>query len=553
MKFLSESGLTYFLNKLKGLFLTITDFNKVYDNGVIDAKQIVHKTNSDSSTNYDLVLGNKTDDESDSYIKIDSTRSVNGTGKNKNGNIYINATSSIDSPSVNVNAGGNVNVDSESNVNINSSDGTNIGSGDNINISAKNNLDIEVTNGSVDCFCSNFRINYTGKNNFNLRYNRDGLMGLYYKGDNKFIYAETKDYNSESDKVQFLTYTTNGVTTTALDIRPTQIKCWTDAFSIKKDKEIKFKTSSTNSCRLTEGEGFKVFGNLYAMPDNATDISEYTEEEQQLLADNTVQKLILKLNSSKASAKTMKKIAKQTIQQPKVCVRKAININSVYDNVIYYHKGVPSIKLKPGNYRIFVDNNPIHLDSTYNNGKNITSLGNNIYKVDNSINEKWNNLYYIATPAGAYYRKVVEVYSIIENNVKFTEVKIDTLFDSYLNGIVKTTSPYFSIVLNEIVSNISIKVTDVCFNCFNYYNKYSDYKILIGILKHDVIKSYDTVKKEFKYVGHRHKYRIVNKKQVNIKNSRRFNGHRGTGILKYYRKGIVISERNVSIYDGSIN
>ena len=277
MKFLSESGLTYFLNKLKGLFLTITDFNKVYDNGVIDAKQIVHKTNSDSSTNYDLVLGNKTDDESDSYIKIDSTRSVNSTGKNKNGNIYINATSSIDSPSVNVNAGGNVNVDSESNVNI----------------SAKTNLNIEVTNGSVECFCSNFRINYTDKNNFNLRYNRDGLMGLYYKGDNKFIYAETKDYNSESDKVQFLTYTTNGVTTTALDIRPTQIKCWTDAFSIKKDKEIKFKTSSTNSCRLTEGEGFKVFGNLYAMPDNATDLEGFIGESNiNYLSDNSVQKIL---------------------------------------------------------------------------------------------------------------------------------------------------------------------------------------------------------------------------------------------------------------------
>lgn len=563
MKFLSESGLTYFLNKLKGLFLTITDFNKVYDNGVVDAKQIVHKTNSGSSTNYDLVLGNKTDDESDSYIKIDSTRSITSNGHNKFGNIDINTKNSL-----RVNADSNVTIASEYNrtnddsrygiIEITDSVKPAMRSSNILSGSEHYNELTVYDEGIALKSCYNYKgTNYSDNSCMTFRVDYDNIyvfkgISKYDNNSDKLLSIETAHNTNDTDKIQFLRYKEGTTNTSTLDIRPTQIKCWTDAFSIKKDKEVRFKTSGSNSVRLTEGQGFKVFANMYAMPDHATDISEYTEEEQQLLANNTVQKLILKLNSSKASAKTVKKIAKQTIQQPNVCVRKAININSVGDNVIYYHKGTPSIKLKPGNYRIFVDNQPVELDLPLNNGKNITSLGNNIYKVDNNDSNKiWKNLYYLPVSTVNYYRRVVNVVHTIENDVEFTEVKIDTLSDKYLNGVVNTTSPYFSIVSNNIVSNIAINVIND--GLISYSSKYSDDKILVGVLKHDVIKAYDTTDKSFKYAGHRHKYHIVNKTGMIGRISRRLHKHRGTGILKYYHKGIIIGERNVSIYDGSIN
>lgn len=290
MKFLSESGLTYFLNKLKGLFLTITDFNKVYDNGVVDAKQIVHKTNSGSSTNYDLVLGNKTDDESDSYIKIDSTKSVNSAGKYKNGVISIDSADSV-----NINAGGTIKLNTKAN---------------NINIDSYNA--IHLIGDYFDFVPKDISKNYT------LNVSQLGRIYLRnYKGkyDNFYINVDTVDSSSDrQDKIQFFVEkgsdgNGNAANTSVLDIRPDRILCFdktikaypngdvslSDNVQVNRNTEVKIRTSGDNTMRLTEGEGFKVFANMYAMPDHATDISEYTEEEQQLLANNTVQKIILNL------------------------------------------------------------------------------------------------------------------------------------------------------------------------------------------------------------------------------------------------------------------
>lgn len=56
---------------------------------------------------------------------------------------------------------------------------------------------------------------------------------------------------------------------------------------------VKLRTSANNSVRLTEGEGFKVFTNLYAEPDHVSDVTNMTDAEKQLLSDNTVQKLFV--------------------------------------------------------------------------------------------------------------------------------------------------------------------------------------------------------------------------------------------------------------------
>lgn len=57
MKFLNETGLAYFLNKLKSLFVTKTDFDKVYNSdGIINAKQVLNKNANDKEN---LIIGNK--------------------------------------------------------------------------------------------------------------------------------------------------------------------------------------------------------------------------------------------------------------------------------------------------------------------------------------------------------------------------------------------------------------------------------------------------------------------------------------------------------------
>lgn len=72
-----------------------------------------------------------------------------------------------------------------------------------------------------------------------------------------------------------------------------KINCWGDQISSTKGKDIILKTSSNNSVRLTEGEGFKVFANLFADPDHATDITEFTDEEKAMLKNNSVQRLLI--------------------------------------------------------------------------------------------------------------------------------------------------------------------------------------------------------------------------------------------------------------------
>lgn len=285
MKFLNETGLAYFLNKLKSLFLTITDFNKVYDNGVINVKQIIHKTNSDSSTNYDLTLGDRetfddTNTDKGSYICING-QNVSNEKSGKNGNIYINGYGKSltgNNPSIYLNAESDIHLNGQISNTLNCST---------IDISKGITLK-PVTNTNI--FSQLFVRNKDNNLDFS-----DNILDISFSNgeSNKVIHYETKGYNKNtSDKLQFLTDSNN---VSALDIRSTQIKYWTDTFSIKKDKEIKFKTSSSNTMRLTEGEGFKVFANMYAMPDHTNDIEEYTDEEQKILTNNTVQKIILNL------------------------------------------------------------------------------------------------------------------------------------------------------------------------------------------------------------------------------------------------------------------
>jgi len=52
--------------------------------------------------------------------------------------------------------------------------------------------------------------------------------------------------------------------------------------------------------------GGKVKGNLYALPDNCTDIADFTDAEKSLLTNNTVQKNILELNKTKTFVDSIK-------------------------------------------------------------------------------------------------------------------------------------------------------------------------------------------------------------------------------------------------------
>lgn len=288
MKFLNETGLVYFLNKLKSLFVTKTDFDKIYNtDGIINAKQIIHKTNNDDSKNYDLTLGDREtfeDSNADkgSYICISGQTNPDETYV-KEGNIYINAYNKSNisaSPSIYLNATSNIHLSAQYDIDLSGRpmySNINISSG--IMLSPLTDTTIE-----SQLFVKNYGNNLSFTDNaFDITYaNSDSYKAIHYepKGTN----------GNASEKLQFIVDSNN---TATVDIRPTQIKCWTDTFSIKKDKEIKFKTSSTNSCRLTEGEGFKVFGNLYAMPDHATDLEGFIGGSNiNYLSDNSVQKIL---------------------------------------------------------------------------------------------------------------------------------------------------------------------------------------------------------------------------------------------------------------------
>lgn len=288
MKFLNETGLAYFLNKLKSLFVTKTDFDKIYNtDGIINAKQIIHKTNNDDSKNYDLTLGDRetfkdSNTDKGSYICINGQTDPNGNFV-KDGNIYINAYNKSNisvTPSIYLNATSDINLSAQNGIDLSGSpicSDIQISSG--IMLKPSNDTTIE-----SQLFVRNHGNNLNFTNNaFNISYaNSDSYKAIHY---------EPKGINGNaSEKLQFIVDINNNAT---IDIRPTQIKCWTDTFSIKKDKEIKFKTSSTNSCRLTEGEGFKVFGNLYAMPDHATDLEGFIGGSNiNYLSDNSVQKIL---------------------------------------------------------------------------------------------------------------------------------------------------------------------------------------------------------------------------------------------------------------------
>lgn len=279
MKFLNIDGLKYFLSKLEESFASKSDFDyvvKVNDDNkgnVINARQVMNNQTTGISNNYDLILGEQSyskDGESvpDSYIKIDSTKSNSSVStRDKLGDILVNSAHSI-----NLEALGHINIKTR------------------------------------------YNITFTG---WSLFYNHIGLFNTtdsdsiclsIWPSEFKFLGSTKRDAEIESLikaedgtntvepaelSVKLVHFNDN---TSSFSVTKNKIKAWSDTMQMEKGKNIKFKTSSSNTMRLTEGEGFKVFANMYAEPDHATDIAEYSDEEKTILSSNTVQKNILDLN-----------------------------------------------------------------------------------------------------------------------------------------------------------------------------------------------------------------------------------------------------------------
>lgn len=101
MKFLNETGLAYFLNKLKSLFVTKSDFDKVYNSDrIINAKQVL---NEDANDNENLIIGKKENnlyEGNGQYIQFCPTKRSNNidiisTSTNGNSTINLTADNSI--------------------------------------------------------------------------------------------------------------------------------------------------------------------------------------------------------------------------------------------------------------------------------------------------------------------------------------------------------------------------------------------------------------------------------------------------------------------------
>ena len=274
---------------------------KILTTNFVNAIQFCHCDNSAWTTtnDYDVIVGNRPDGiaisndfANDGYIEIDSTKSADSFGGFKQGNMYIiipNDTGSI-------NLGRGVNETKASAIALSKTG--------NINISQNNSpstSNIQLNGTNIQLTQSNDKANavlgrYAGTNvnineyQFSINNRKDGQEEKYFYIDHSGDLTNLP--NKDADKIQFFADNL-GVQSIPLQIKKNEIKCWGDQISSTKGKDIRLKTSSSNSVRLTEGEGFKVFANLFAEPDHATDITEFTDEEKAMLKNNSVQRLLI--------------------------------------------------------------------------------------------------------------------------------------------------------------------------------------------------------------------------------------------------------------------
>lgn len=274
---------------------------KILTTNFVNAIQFCHCDNSAWTTtnDYDVIVGNRPDGiaifndfANDGYIEIDSTKSANSFGGFKQGNMYIiipNDTGSI-------NLGRGVNETKASAIALSKTGNINITQN---NIPSISNIQLNGTN--IQLTQSNDKANavlgrYAGTNvnineyQFSINNRKDSQKEKYFYIDHSGDLTNLP--NKDADKIQFFADNL-GIQSIPLQIKKNEIKCWGDQISSTKGKYIRLKTSSSNSVRLTEGEGFKVFANLFAEPDYATDITEFTDEEKAMLKNNSVQRLLI--------------------------------------------------------------------------------------------------------------------------------------------------------------------------------------------------------------------------------------------------------------------
>lgn len=275
--------------------------NKILTTNFVNAIQFCHCDNSAWTTtnDYDVIVGNRpdwtaisNDFAQDGYIEIDSTKSADSFGGFKKGHMYI--TIPNDTGSINLGRGV---TEKKASAIVLSKTG-------NINITQNNKpstSNIQLNGTNIQLTQSNDKANavlgrYAGTNvniseyQFSINNRKDGQEEKYFYIDHSGDLTNLP--NKDADKIQFFADNL-GVRSIPLQIKKNEIKCWGDQISSTKGKDIRLKTSSNNSVRLTEGEGFKVFANLFAEPDHATDITEFTDEEKAMLKNNSVQRLLI--------------------------------------------------------------------------------------------------------------------------------------------------------------------------------------------------------------------------------------------------------------------
>ena len=274
---------------------------KILTTNFVNAIQFCHCDNSAWTTtnDYDVIVGNKPDGTAisndfaqDGYIEIDSTKSSDSFGGFKQGHIYI----TIPNDTGSINLGRGVTEKKASAITLSKTGNINITQN---NKPSTSNIQLNGTN--IQLTQSNDKANavlgrYAGTNvniseyQFSINNRKDGQEEKYFYIDHSGDLTNLP--NKDADKIQFFADNI-GVQSIPLQIKKNEIKCWGDQISSTKGKDIRLKTSSSNSVRLTEGEGFKVFANLFAEPDHATDITEFTDEEKAMLKNNSVQRLLI--------------------------------------------------------------------------------------------------------------------------------------------------------------------------------------------------------------------------------------------------------------------
>lgn len=274
---------------------------KILTTNFVNAIQFCHCDNSAWTTtnDYDVIVGNKpngtaisNDFAQDGFIEIDSTKSADSVSGFKQGHMYI--TIPNDTGSINLSRG----------VTETKASAISLSKTGNINITQNNKpstSSIQLNGTNIQLTQSNDKANavigrYAGTNvnineyQFSINNRKDvqeeKYFSIQHSGD------LTNSPNKLGDKIQFFAGV-NGDDEIPLEIKKEEIRCWGDQVQARKGSQIKLKTSPNNSVILTEGEGFKVFANLFADPDHATDITEFTDEEKAMLKNNSVQRLLI--------------------------------------------------------------------------------------------------------------------------------------------------------------------------------------------------------------------------------------------------------------------